>query len=408
MELSLHANATTTPKTRAYIQRSRKSVAELATELGVSETTIYRWRDRTTVEDRSHRPKNLVTSLSAVEERAVCELRTSLQLPLDDIVEVMQRCINAKLSRSAIHRCLQRNGISRLAKPDKPKVGIFETASIGFIHIDVKYLPSLQRRTSYAFVAIDRATRYVFVEIHSRRDGATATGFLERFLADFPHQVHTILTDNGAEFTDRFAVDKKNKPPGKPSGDHPFDRLCKQRGIQHRLTKPYHPQTNGLVERFNRRIAEAIGREQKRGSARRTFIDHADRDAFIAKFVHDYNRTRLKCLGYQAPIQAVAKLTGLNTFAGTTSSMGVALSSPIRAPDYVHQLGDLAPLVGLVAGRDRMLDAMRHMIAQHLFLDAAQRRARGRDLRHHVDAIAVVLDHGGQSADLTFDPFEPF
>ncbi|MCP1837604.1 transposase InsO family protein [Bradyrhizobium sp. USDA 4538] len=287
-----------------------------------------------------------MTSLSAVEERAVCELRTSLQLPLDDIVEVMQRCINAKLSRSAIHRCLQRNGISRLAKPDKPKVGIFETASIGFIHIDVKYLPSLQRRTSYAFVAIDRATRYVFVEIHSRRDGATATGFLERFLADFPHQVHTILTDNGAEFTDRFAVDKKNKPPGKPSGDHPFDRLCKQRGIQHRLTKPYHPQTNGLVERFNRRIAEAIGREQKRGSARRTFIDHADRDAFIAKFVHDYNRTRLKCLGYQAPIQAVAKLTGLNTFAGTTVVIEeqARASAPRRAVLLVLGLDRLARL----------------------------------------------------------------
>ncbi|MGY4198396.1 IS481 family transposase [Bradyrhizobium sp. USDA 4520] len=316
MELSLHANATTTPKTRAYIQRSRKSVAQLAAELGVSETTIYRWRGRSTVEDRSHRPKHLTTSLSALEERAVCELRTSLQLPLDDIVEVMQRCINAKLSRSAIHRCLQRNGISRLAKPDKPRAGVFESASIGFIHIDVKYLPALQRRTSYAFVAIDRATRYVFVEIHSRRDGTTATGFLERFLADFPHGVHTILTDNGAEFTDRFAVDKKNKPVGKPSGDHPFDRLCKQRAIQHRLTKPYHPQTNGLVERFNRRIAEAIGREHKRGSARRTFVNHADRDTFIAKFVHDYNRTRLKCLGYLAPIQALANHTGPNTLAG--------------------------------------------------------------------------------------------
>ena len=169
MELNLHANATTTPKTRAYIQRSRKSVAELAAELGVSETTIYRWRDRTTVEDRSHRPHNLMTSLSAIEERAVCELRTSLQLPLDDIVEVMQRCINAKLSRSAIHRCLQRNGISRLAKPDKPKAGTFETASIGFIHIDLKHLPALQRRASYAFVAIDRATRYVFVEIQDRK-----------------------------------------------------------------------------------------------------------------------------------------------------------------------------------------------------------------------------------------------
>src|SRR5215471_11781506 len=319
MELSLHANATTTPKTRAYIQRSKKPVAELAAELGVSETTIYRWRGRTTVEDRSHRPNNLVTSLSAVEERAVCELRTSLQLPLDDIVEVMQRCINAKLSRSAIHRCLQRNGISRRPAPDKPKAGIFETASIGFIHIDVKYLPALQCRKSYVFVAIDRATRYVFVEIHSRRDGATATGFLKRFLADFPHDVHTILTDNGAEFTDRFAVDKTSKPLGKPSGDHPFDRLCRQRGIDHRLTRPYHPQTNGLVERFNRRIAEAIGREDKRGSARRTFTDHADRDAFMARFVHDYNRTRLKCLGYQAPIQALANPTGPYTFAGTTA-----------------------------------------------------------------------------------------
>ena len=317
MELNLHANATTTPKTRSYIQGSKKSVAKLAAELGVSETTIYRWRDRTTVEDRSHRPKNLVTSLSPVEERAVCELRTSLQLPLDDIVEVMRRCINGKLSRSAIHRCLQRNGVSRRPKPDKPKAGVFETASIGFIHIDLKHLPALQRRTSYAFVAIDRATRYVYVEIHSRRDGATATGFLKRFLAHFPHQVHTILTDNGAEFTDRFAVDKKDKPPGRPSGSHPFDQLCKQHGIDHRLTRPYHPQTNGLVERFNRRIAEAIGREEKRGSARRTFTCHADRDAFLSKFVHDYNRTRLKCLGYRAPIQALANPTGPYTNAGT-------------------------------------------------------------------------------------------
>lgn len=319
MELKLHANATTTPKTRGYIQRSRTPVAQLASELGVSETTIYRWRGRKTIEDRSHRPNNLQTSLSAVEERAVCELRTSLQLPLDDIVEVMRRCINAKLSRSAIHRCLQRHGISRLSKPAKPKAGVFENASVGFIHIDLKHLPALQRRTSYAFVAIDRATRYVYVEIHPKRDGETATGFLKRFLANFPHDVHTILTDNGAEFTDRFAVDKKNKPPGQPSGDHPFDQLCSQRGINHRLTKPYHPQTNGMVERFNRRIAEAIGRQEKRGSARRTFVDHADRDAFLNKFVHDYNRTRLKCLGYKAPIQALANLPGPNTFAGTTA-----------------------------------------------------------------------------------------
>jgi transposase len=112
MELNLHANATTAPKTRAYIQRSKRPVAELAAELGVSETTIRRWRSRTTVNDRSHTPKRLKTSLSAMEQALVCELRTELQLPLDDVVEVMRRCVNGKLSRSAIHRCLKRHGLT--------------------------------------------------------------------------------------------------------------------------------------------------------------------------------------------------------------------------------------------------------------------------------------------------------
>ena len=159
MELNLHANATTTPKIRAYIQRSRKAVAELAGELGISETTVRRWRGRTTAGDRSHRPHRLTTNLSAMEETLVCELRTALQLPLDDIVEVMRRCINGSLSRSAIHRCLQRHGISQRKKPARPSVGLFEQASVGFIHFDLKHLPALERRKSYAFVAIDRATR---------------------------------------------------------------------------------------------------------------------------------------------------------------------------------------------------------------------------------------------------------
>jgi IS30 family transposase len=317
MELVLHANATTTPRTRSYIQRSKKSVAELAGELGVCETTIRRWRSRTTVDDRSHQPHRMAISLSAVEETLVCELRTSLQLPLDDIVEVMRRCVNGKLSRSAIHRCLQRHGISQRKKPDKPSVGVFEQATVGFIHFDLKHLPALERRKSYVFVAIDRATRYVYIEILQKRDAKTSVGFLTRFLAHFPHPVHTILTDNGAEFTDRFAVDMKNKPPGKPSGKHPFDLICAGHNINHKLTRPYRPQTNGMVERFNRRLAEAIGREPKHGSARRTFLCHPDRDAFLNRVVADYNRTRLKCLGYLAPLEALANLPGPNTNAGT-------------------------------------------------------------------------------------------
>ena len=128
--------------------------------------------------------------------------------------------------------------------------------------------------------------------------------------------MHTILTDNGSEFTDRFAVDMKGKPEEKPSGNHPFDKVCADAKIEHRLTRPFKPQTNGMVERFNRRIVEAIGRENKRGSGHRLFASHEDRDTFLSQFVHDYNHTRLKCLGYVAPLEALANLTEHNTKAG--------------------------------------------------------------------------------------------
>jgi hypothetical protein len=91
MDLRLHANATTTPRTRAYIQQSRAPVSQLACELGVSESTVRRWKKRTSVADRSHTPHKLAISLTPVEERLVVELRTELSLPLDDIVEVMRR-----------------------------------------------------------------------------------------------------------------------------------------------------------------------------------------------------------------------------------------------------------------------------------------------------------------------------
>ena len=130
MELKLHANATTTPKMRAYIQASSAGVGELAKELGIGESTIRRWKNRDSVADRSHCPKKLPISLSEVEERLAVELRTSLQLSLDDIVEVMHRCVNEKLSRSAIHRCLQRHGVSARPKPSKASSGTFDTESL--------------------------------------------------------------------------------------------------------------------------------------------------------------------------------------------------------------------------------------------------------------------------------------
>jgi transposase-like protein len=318
MHVKLHANATTTPRTRAYIQQSTASTASLAGELGISARTVARWKSRADVRDRSHVPHRLTTTMSDWEEALCVELRRSLSLPLDDIVEAMRRCLNPKLSRSAIHRCLKRHGISARQRPDKAPVLAFETARpAGFIHVDVKYLPPLGRKRSYAYVAIDRATRFVYLEVLPDRRGQTAAAFLERFLKSFALKVHTILTDNGSEFTDRFAVDKPGKPKDKPSGEHPFDTLCRKHAINHRLTRPFRPQTNGMVERFNRRLGEHLNQmPQNRAAHHRRFLDHPERDAYLYTFVADYNQTRLRCLNYQAPAQALANLTGQNTCAG--------------------------------------------------------------------------------------------
>ncbi|MGH7011311.1 MAG: IS481 family transposase, partial [Caulobacteraceae bacterium] len=307
MHVKLHANATTTPRTRAYIQQSQVSCAELARELGVSERTVGRWRSRKDVADRSSRPHQIATKLTALEEQLCVELRTTADLSLDDLAEVMRRCVNPQLSRSAIHRCLQRHGISTKPKAEAAPKLKFETKTpAGFVHTDVKYLPPLNRRRAYAYVAIDRATRFAYVEILPDRKAKTAAAFLDRFLQAFPVKVHTILTDNGSEFTDRFAVDKKGKPHDRPSGEHPFDRRCQEAGVGHRLTKPFSPQTNGMVERFNRRISEKLAQVRYGQAAHhRNFVDHHQRDAYLMDFVESYNRTRLRCLGYHAPLEAL-------------------------------------------------------------------------------------------------------
>jgi IS30 family transposase len=320
MHVELHANATTTPRTRAYIQRSTASVAQLAEELGVTERTIRRWRGRTEVTDRSHRRHRLGQSTTLEEETLICQLRTDVSLGLDDLVEVMHRCVNKSLSRSAIHRCLKRYGISGRAKPPAPQQpGVFDRYPFGYVHIDLKHLTTLKGVKSYVFVAIERTTRFVHVEIVTSRDAKTIAACLERFLVAFGHPVHTILTDNGSEFTDRFAVDMKHKPDDKPSGKHPFDKGCADHGIKHRLTRPFHPQTNGMVERFNRRIAQAIRNAPiaNRNGGKNHFDTHIQRNAFIHAFVDAYNRTRLRCINYTAPLQALSNQTENNTKAGT-------------------------------------------------------------------------------------------
>ncbi len=165
MLIALHKQARTTPHVRAQIAASDEPVAVLARRYGLTAPTIYKWKRRTDVQDRSHTAHRLQTTLSPSQEAIVVYLRRALLLPLDDLLAVTREFVCQEVSRSGLDRCLRRHGVGNLRAlqpaPDKPLPKAFKAYLPGFVHIDVKVLPRMadQDRRRYLFVAIDRATR---------------------------------------------------------------------------------------------------------------------------------------------------------------------------------------------------------------------------------------------------------
>jgi transposase InsO family protein len=143
-------------------------------------------------------------------------------------------------------------------------------------------------------VAIDRATRWVYLEVLPNQSAATAAGFLKRLLKAAPMKVHTVLTDNGKEFTDRFCATGERKP----TGGHAVDPVCAEARVEHRLIPPRRPQTNGMVERFNGRISE--------GFATHRYRSGEDLKSALERYVRRYNHELPQAaLGHRAPIEAL-------------------------------------------------------------------------------------------------------
>jgi len=297
----VHPLARTTPRTRAEINGSSAGVTELAKRYNISLATARKWKQRDDVLDRSHCPKNLNTTLTPAQEILVVELRKLLLLPLDDLLVITREFICGEVSRSGLDRCLRRYGVSNLrdlypqdADEASPKK-TFKDYEPGFIHIDIKYLPQMpdesQRR--YLFVAIDRATRWVYLRIYSDQTDHSSVDFLRRVTRVAPMKIVKLLTDNGSQFTDRFTSQKKEA-----TGEHAFDRECVTLGIEHRLAPPRHPQTNGMVERFNGRIADLIGQTR--------FASAAELEATLNRYLTLYNNhIPQRALNHQTPIQAL-------------------------------------------------------------------------------------------------------
>jgi transposase InsO family protein len=293
-----HGSATTTHAVRAAIQRSQASLSELSRELGINPKTVAKWRKRETVEDRKTGPTEpRSTVLSEADEAMVVAFRRHTLLPLDDCLYALQPSI-PHLTRSALHRCLQRHGVSRLPEVDgeKPKRQRFKRYPSGFLHIDIAEVQTGEGKL-YLFVAIDRTSKFAVTQLVDTADRKTAWEFLEHVLAAVPYRIHTILTDNGIQFADQ----PRNRNTA-TSRQMRFDMICEANGIEHRLTQPNHPWTNGQVERMNRTIKDAPVK-------RFHYERHDQLRTHLGDFMAAYNfARRLKTLSGLTPYEYICKI----------------------------------------------------------------------------------------------------
>lgn len=145
---------------------------------------------------------------------------------------------------------------------DKPGKKKFKRYPIGYFHIDIAEVRTAEGKL-HLFVAIDLTSKFAYAELHEKAGKMAAAKFLRNLVAAVPYAIHTVLTDNGIQFT--------NRKQDRHVFEHIFDRVCHDNGIEHRLTKVKHPWTNGQVERMNRTIKEATSS----GSTTTTTINSA-------------------------------------------------------------------------------------------------------------------------------------
>ncbi len=217
---------------------------------------------------------------------------------------------------STVHRVLVRHGVNRLRWLDRPTgraIRRIETSRCGeLVHIDVKKLARVpdggghrklgrstetKRRTrqrmgyTHIHTAIDAYSRLAYSEFAGEENQINCVAFLDRavaWFADHGITIERILTDNGNGYRSTA-----------------WAQRCAQLGIRHTKTKPYHPATNGKVERFNRTLCDewAYTRLWRSEAARRRALD---------RFLHRYNHHRHHTAIGGPPISRVTNLAGHN------------------------------------------------------------------------------------------------
>jgi hypothetical protein len=189
MAAGLHGSARTTPRVRAELQASQETTRALAARYRLNPKTVAKWRGRTSTSDvrmGPSRPRSTV--LTEIQEAIVVEFRRRTLLPLDDVLGCLRESIPT-LTRSALHRCLVRHGISRLPKDEdsSSKRLQFAETRIGYVHMDSCQLRPAEGKV-HMFLAIDRVSKFAYVALHATAEMATGGAFMRGAVAAFSYR----------------------------------------------------------------------------------------------------------------------------------------------------------------------------------------------------------------------------
>ena len=193
--------------------------------------------------------------LSFTEEAIIVAFREHTLLPLDDYLYGLQPTV-PHLTRSSLHRCLQRHSTRRLPEVtgDKPATKKIKAYPIDYFHIDIAEV-HIEEGGLYLFVAIDRMLKFAFAQLHEKATRRVAGDLLRALIAVVPYKIHTVLTDNGTHFTTPGSTSsaapliKEAIEQGEIFRAYSFELARAQNDIDHRLTKPRQPWATDVIDK---------------------------------------------------------------------------------------------------------------------------------------------------------------
>lgn len=249
--------------------RYRLSLIKYADKYGVSKAAIkyktnrqyiYRWKRRydgsiESLRDKSRRPHAHPNQHTPQELKLIRDMRR--RNPHAGLVVFWVKLRQRGYSRSitGLYRVLKRMQLTpvKLSNPKyipKPYEQMLYPGQR--VQVDVKHVPSSciigqpEGTKFYQYTAIDKFSRFRYVEAFEEASTYTSTLFLDHMFKAFPFQVQCVQTDNGFEFTKRFSQSKVEQMTR-------FEKRLHSLGIAHRKIRPFTPRHNGKVERSHRK-----------------------------------------------------------------------------------------------------------------------------------------------------------